>query len=59
MQKKYDYLEDLKSQMAVREEKRHEEKKNLMEESVGHDTDRKNYQDRLMEIREKKLKQLR
>jgi hypothetical protein len=30
-----------------------------MEESVGQDTDRKGYQDRLMEIREKKLKQLR
>jgi hypothetical protein len=58
-QKKQDYLEDLKTQMAVKEEKRSEEKKHLMEETFGQDTDRKNYQDKLIDIREKKLKQLR
>ena len=45
--------------MAVKEEKRSEEKKQMAEESFGQDTDRKTYQDRLMDIREKKLKQLR
>ncbi len=45
--------------MAVKEEKRSEEKKHLMEETFGQDTDRKNYQDKLIDIREKKLKQLR
>ena len=45
--------------MAVKEEKKNEEKKHLMEQTLGQDTDRKQYQDRLIGIREKKLKQLR
>jgi hypothetical protein len=45
--------------MAVKEGKKNEEKKHLMEESFGQDTVRKEYQDRLIGIREKKLKQLR
>jgi hypothetical protein len=44
LQKKQDYLEDLKSQMAVNEGKRSEAKKQLMDETVVQDTDRKGYQ---------------
>ncbi len=50
---------DLKSQMAVKESCRHDEKHLAKQEKNSQDTDRKSYQERLNDIREKKLKELR
>jgi len=50
---------DLKSQMAVMESGRQEEKHLAIKEKNLQESDRKSYQERLNDIREKKLKELR
>lgn len=59
LKKRKEYLEALQSQMQKKQQELQELNMSLNEETKCTDTERKHYQDRVQQIREKKLQQLR
>ena len=59
VQTKHSYMNDLKTQMKLRQTKKVEERKKEREEVNMKDTERRDFKDRLQNLRDKKLSQLR